>query len=77
MPAIDFPYVHDLARLLRLLSDDGVNVPEQIVEAKSLTQFALMTRYPNPGPPVTREQWLEAIGLAEAVLAWAEEQIQL
>ncbi len=70
--SVEFPYVHDLARLLTLLEESGLDIPENVKYAETLTPFAVMTRYPTVFEPVTESQYEEAIELAENFLSWAE-----
>ena len=72
---IDFPYVHDLARLLSMLKDAGEAIPDDVGQARKLTQFATITRYPGIGQSVTEQQYAKAIEIAEAVVRWAEERL--
>ena len=71
---IDFPYVHDLARLLSLLKEAGEAIPDGVGQARKLTRFATVTRYPM-SQTVTEQHYLEALSIAEAVVRWAEERI--
>jgi HEPN domain-containing protein len=72
---IDFPRTHSIRRLLDLLPAD-LNVPESIQETASLTDYAVLTRYPGDLEPVDEEEYQEAIRLAETVLSWVEQAIQ-
>ena len=72
---IEFPYVHDLARLLSLLEDGGEVIPEAIRRAGDLTDYATVMRYPAGVEPVSEQEYAKAIEIAEAVVHWAEEQI--
>ena len=72
---IDFPYIHDIARLLRLLEFDGQAVPERFERAADLTRYATSMRYPGTDEPVSAETHAEAVAVAEAVVRWAEEQV--
>ena len=72
---IEFPYVHDLRRLLSMLDRAGETIPETVRRAVDLTDFATITRYPGMGQPVTEQQYLEAIEIAATVVRWAEEQV--
>ena len=72
---IEFPYVHDLDRLLSLLEDEGEVIPASIRQASNLTKYATVTRYPGDMGPVTAQEYAEAIAIAEAVVRWAEERI--
>ena len=71
---VTFPYVHDLARLLSLLKEAGEVIPDAVGQARKLTRFATVTRYPM-NRPVTEQHYLEALAIAEAVVRWAEERI--
>ena len=71
---IDFPYVHDLARLLSLLKEAGEAIPDAVGQARKLTRFATVTRYPI-NQTVTEQHYLEALAIAESVVQWAEERI--
>ncbi len=72
---IEFPYVHDLARLLSLLKEGGESIPATISRASLLTKYATITRYPGEIRPVSEAEYREAIVIAEAVVHWAEERI--
>ena len=69
---IDFPYVHDLAALVRLLQQEGQKVPPQIREAIRLSDYAVEARYPGIVEPVSQEEYQEAVILAERVVYWVE-----
>ena len=72
---IDFPYVHDLARLLSLLKESDETIPDFVGQARKLTRFATATRYPID-QTVTEQIYLDALATAESVLRWAEERIK-
>ena len=72
---IDFPYIHDIARLLRILESDGQVIPERLERAAELTRYATATRYPGVEDPVSAEAHAGAVAAAEAVVRWAEEQV--
>ena len=72
---IDYPYVHDLARLLSLVEETGDPVPEIVRRAEELTPYAVITRYPGPARPVILEEYVVAVGVAEAVVQWAGERL--
>lgn len=71
---IDFPYVHDLTRLLSLLEEADEDLPDTVLKAGELTPYALLTRYPGPARPVTREEYEAALEIAEAVVQWASDE---
>ncbi len=72
---VDFPYVHDLARLLTLLEEGGGTVPTAVREAGKLTPYALITRYPGVVRPVTEREYEEAVEIAGAVVRWAAQRL--
>ena len=72
---IDFPHTHDIARLLRMLESDGLDIPEPLERAAELTPYAAVMRYPGIEQPVSPEAHAEAVAAAEAVVRWAEGQV--
>jgi HEPN domain-containing protein len=72
---VGFPYIHDLAKLLRLLERTGLKVPKYVKSAKNLTPFAVGTRYPDYFEPVTEREYQSSVRIAEKTYQWAETQI--
>lgn len=70
--SVEFPYIHDIAQLLTLLEKAGQEIPSDVREAEELTRFAILSRYPGLAPPVKREEYQQAIVLAEKVVRWVE-----
>lgn len=68
---IDFPYIHQIDRLLDILEESGEPIPNAVRRAADLTQYAAATRYPGFEEPVTEHHHSEAIKHAQAVVAWA------
>ena len=71
-----FRYTHDLDELISGMNRQGIDVPEEIVEADILTRFALESRYPHLGEEVIEAEYREAVRQAETMIAWAEKQIK-
>jgi HEPN domain-containing protein len=71
-----FPYTHDLARLLSLAEQAGTEVPDDIKPAVALTEYAVATRYPSPSEPVSMDEYEEAVSLAAMVLTWAQRIVE-
>ncbi|MFQ6100767.1 MAG: HEPN domain-containing protein [Anaerolineae bacterium] len=69
---VEFPYVHDLAKLLGLVEQTGQEVPSEVQQAARLTRYAVVARYPGLVGDVTRDQYDEAVTIAEEVVRWAE-----
>jgi len=69
---IDFPKTHSLVRLIDILEENGVSLPENIKAADILTQYAVQSRYPDWIEEITNEEYREALNLAAQVVFWAE-----
>lgn len=74
---VRFPYTHDLADLVDLITKTGRKIPKAVRDADRLTRFAVVTRYPGVAEPVTRQEYQRAVKIAETVVRWAEKQIAL
>ena len=72
---VDFPYTHDLSRLLTVLEAHGESIPDAIRRAEELTHYAAHTRYPGFEEPVSETEYQEAIAIAKAVVRWAENRL--
>jgi HEPN domain-containing protein len=63
---VDFPYTHNLARLLELIAEH-VDWADGLSDAATLTPFAVTARYPGEDLEVDREEARQAIAIAEGV----------
>ncbi len=72
---VEFPKTHDVALLLRLVERTGRVVPDDLLTARDLTDYAFETRYPGDYPQVTEDDYRRAVGIAELVVRWADEII--
>ena len=63
---VDFPYTHNLLRLMELIPPGAPWVAE-IEAAETLSAYAVSARYPGEDEPVTEEEALEAIEIAAVV----------
>ena len=72
---VAFPYVHDIAHLLTLVEQTGVQIPDPVKRGEDLTRYAVMTRYPGLAEPVTETHYRDALVSAEVIVRWAEEEI--
>jgi HEPN domain-containing protein len=71
LKSIPFPKTHNIRTLLDLLPQDIIP-PEEIKETPSLTDYAVLSRYPGDLEPVIEEEYRKALSLAEIVVKWAE-----
>jgi HEPN domain-containing protein len=54
----DFPPVHQLGYLVRVLDEMEVAVPPAVWRAVRLTDYAVQARYPGPADPVVTTEWI-------------------
>jgi HEPN domain-containing protein len=66
--AIDFPKVHDIERIVSLLPA-GIRVPLTVEEQRQLTSYAVVSRYPGVGGPISLTEARRAVRLAKRVRA--------
>jgi hypothetical protein len=55
----------------------GLVIPDAIKFTSRLTPFAVHTRYPGFEFPVSEEEYIEALALAESAVHWAETVIRV
>ncbi len=72
---IKFRFVHDISELLTVLEQNGAALDDEIKEAAILTDYSVEARYPGPFEPITEEEFRESLRIAEAVVAWAAQQL--
>jgi HEPN domain-containing protein len=70
---LPFPRTHNLDRLLALLARTGLHPPETAAKAGLLTPYATEIRYPGLSLVTTKEDYEEALIIAESVVLWAED----
>ncbi len=68
---VSFPKTHDIAKLLTLVDRSGLKVPDNVLEAQFMTEYAVETRYPGVSEEVVEEEYRQALACAEIVVAWA------
>jgi len=71
-----FPKTHSIGILLKLIEEAGVEIPENINKAKLLTAYAVDSRYPGDYEPVSKEEYEEALKIAEDVFKWLDNIIK-
>ena len=63
---IDFPFTHNIARLLELCSEKAAWLKE-LSEAEELTPFAITAQYPGEDEAVSKGEALRAVAIADNV----------
>lgn len=72
---VDFPLTHDIEQLLQIAEHAGIDLPNDVSLAGTLTPYAVETRYPGFWQPITDPDVDEALGLAEQILVWAKRHV--
>jgi HEPN domain-containing protein len=67
-----FPKTHSIGILLKLIEEAGIEIPQNINQAKLLTAYAVDARYPGDYEPVNKEEYKEALKIAEDVFKWLD-----
>jgi HEPN domain-containing protein len=73
---IAFPFVHDIDELLEVAAQGGLALPSELMDAGSLTAYAVEARYPGHWAAISPSEVEDAIGQAEAIFAWAAAAIE-
>jgi len=68
---IKVPYTHNIADLILKLKENNVNIPDEILQSKKLTEYAVETRYPHFDIPLQEEDYFESVEIAQNVYNWA------
>lgn len=67
-----FPFTHDISELLSELESFIPNIPNEVRTSDILTDYAVATRYPGWGKPVTAEEYQEALAKSLIVFQWTK-----
>jgi HEPN domain-containing protein len=73
---IDFPKTHDIDLLIKLLRNCSIKLPEKVLDAGIMTQYAVRTRYPDEARQISEEEYKEAVDIAKNVYDWAKLMIK-
>ncbi|GMT49823.1 MAG: DNA-binding protein [bacterium] len=73
---IIFPFTHSITRLLELIEESGIKVPELIKDSIVLTDYTVTTRYPGDYDPVDENEYKESVYIAEQVFNWVKKQFE-
>ena len=67
---VDLIITHSIALLVSKLADKGVVIPDFVKESVILSDYAVQTRYPGNYEPVTIDDFIQALQLAQKVYIW-------
>jgi HEPN domain-containing protein len=71
--SVDFPFSHDLARLMELCESAGLPLPAELADADRLTPYAVRFRY---GSAVVGDvSRAEAAAFASSAVTWARRNV--
>ena len=71
---VAYEFRHDIAYLCELLEGDGVQLPDEVARADTLTPWAAEFRYEDPPSDEPFDRG-EAVKTASTVTAWAASQL--
>lgn len=73
---IEFPKTHSISKLIEILLENDITIPEELFESIELTTYAVETRYPlHFQEPVTEKEHKNAVKIAQMVYDWVESRI--
>lgn len=72
---VPLPKTHNIMYLLKLIQNAGIEIPKPIIDASALNEYAVESRYPGDYYPVNKEDYAEAIMIAEKTLRWVKDII--
>jgi len=64
----EFPPTHSIARLLELIEDTGINIPDEVKNAVELTDYAVKARYLVRWNPLPKKNTKERLRLLKQCL---------
>lgn len=67
----DFPKTHNIQILLSQLSF-FIEIPDQVMRAETLTDYAVTTRYPGIYEKISEDEYKNVIRLSSELMNWAE-----
>ena len=70
--SVHVPRTHAIGDLITRLTDLGLDIPAEVQEAATLTEYAVAARYPGPSEPVLVEDYEKAVAIANVVISWVE-----
>lgn len=73
--SVPFPRTHSIRTLLELLPAE-IDIPDEVFDARILTEYAVSSRYPGGWEPLDEEDLDKAVQMAQSVVLWAEDEIQ-
>ncbi len=75
LKGVAFPKTHSLELLVDLLPS-SVERTKALLESRALSGYATVLRYPGALESATEEEYLNALGLARSIFAWAKRIVE-
>jgi len=73
---LDIPHIHSIGKLLSLLEDFGLNIPDFIKDGTILTDYAVQTRYPGDYETVFEEEYKDVLEISNQIFNWIIDKIK-
>ena len=72
---IEPEFTHNIGKLLAEL-EKHVEIPNNIMEAMDLTNYAVQTRYPGEYDDITKEEYENCLRITKNCLDWVESKLK-
>ncbi len=73
---VDFPLTHSIGRLLELVESIGIEIPETVLQAAELTEYAVSARYLGELEELRQQEYEEALEKAIKTFEWVKKIIK-
>ncbi len=73
---LEISHTHSIGKLLSLLEDDNIEVPDNVKEGVILTEYAVQTRYPGDYEPVLEAEYKNILKITNEIFHWVVEKIE-
>lgn len=71
---IEITKTHNIFSIVERLPE-SITFPDNLKAAFNLTKYAVVTRYPGDFDNISKDEWQDAVKIADRVLKWAREII--
>lgn len=71
-----FPWTHSIAKLVELVEEAGMDIPEYVKDSIILTVYAVSTRYPGNQEAVDEDEYKEAVEIAQKTYRWVKAKLE-
>ena len=72
---LETPHTHSIGKLLSILEDKNIEIPDYVKEGIILTDYAVQTRYPGDYESVFEEEFKNILEISNKIFDWVIDRI--